>query len=1154
MSNSNLLNQQEDDVPVHLEYISRRKRRSLQQGIPLEADIVETFIRNTFRRKECVVFTKGTNEVCVGCGSPIDDHPGINGRSASATWNSADSTLRLPTNSYGKINFLSDRMKSAQYVRVSEETDPKDVVQLMYEYWRLPRPQLVISVTGGAQDFDLKPSLRHAFMRGLMRTATSTKAWIISGGSDAGVMQYIGQAQATFQSDVPILGIITWGVIMNRSTLECSSLYQPVTYVKTEQNSATATALEENHTHFVMVDDGSRGQFGREIALRAQLERELSIGGNTKVPTVLLVVQGGPGTIMTVHKAAEAGIPVIVVDCSGKAADLLAFAWRHVHDRERGVRGCRKKSNQSGCCMFEEDALNCPVIVQRVRETYGRDDAEFNEKQAFLILSSVRIKNRVTIYDIEDPNADLDSCMLRAILQGSGISVSEQLQLAIAWNRVDIARAEILSAANLRLTGSGQIDDALTDGLKSAFRLDRAEFFKLLLEQEASFLSVESEIEDFFATTVKFVSRDHYVHSLLRPPGLTLPLKPSEIIRRLLGEGYECPFGIEPAFDCMLWATVLNRYQMAFTIWKSWVRHPIRSALVAAAICRSLTSSSLVDRKFSGSLKHAAEKFEKLAEGVLSFAYSADMYTSFTILEDPWPVWTSGTVPNGLSCLDIAVWGNSHKFVTSSCCQMALSRRWLSGLSRSNYWENDVYYVVLICVICPLLIPFIKAEPLDGTDSREEKDCVYEVKANGNTQHPGESHYDPIDSKSMSSPSVDAADSVKHADIRALRRQTPVPAGRLPLLDKVFVFYNAPVVKFIMNTVMYVIYIMLFSYTSLTIFPEEIRPQEYVLMFWVGAMALEEAVQAVELSFTEWYKSLWNRFDFAIILVYSVSVILRVVGASDSSRKVVSVVVVLVFGRFLATFTIHHTLGPIIYVMRKMMEDFALFMVLVIVVSLGFGVAFEGLRDPRDQLILGDAFGQTFKEAFFRFHDELGAADSETLRDTAIADILFGIYLVLVSILFMNVINAMVRNQYVINLPHSHTLALLDNYSATQEFVTRPPIPAPFVVFFRLYLLLSTGSMMYRSNLRNSEMSLMDGDVISQFMADMRDQYLEVKDAQERTSVRGLAEQAVGKLTNVQEQLIQDGLRSFERLISFEHRLKRFEAETYSRLSALANK
>ena len=40
--------------------------------------------------------------------------------------------------------------------------------------------------------------------------------------------------------------------------------------------------LDPNHSHFILVDDGSQGQFGKEIEFRNQLEVELCKGRNLR--------------------------------------------------------------------------------------------------------------------------------------------------------------------------------------------------------------------------------------------------------------------------------------------------------------------------------------------------------------------------------------------------------------------------------------------------------------------------------------------------------------------------------------------------------------------------------------------------------------------------------------------------------------------------------------------------------------------------------------------------------------------------------------------------------------------------------------------------------------------------------------------------------
>lgn len=62
--------------------------------------------------------------------------------------------------------------------------------------WGLQAPKLIISVTGGAQKFTIPQRMKKAFKRGLIKAAASTGAWIITGGTNTGVMRLVGEAVA----------------------------------------------------------------------------------------------------------------------------------------------------------------------------------------------------------------------------------------------------------------------------------------------------------------------------------------------------------------------------------------------------------------------------------------------------------------------------------------------------------------------------------------------------------------------------------------------------------------------------------------------------------------------------------------------------------------------------------------------------------------------------------------------------------------------------------------------------------------------------------------------------------------------------------------------------------------------------------------------
>ncbi len=122
---------------------------------------------------------------------------------------------------------------------------------------------------------------------------------------------------------------------------------------KKKQAPNTDVFLDPNHTHFIFVDDGSEGQFGKEIEFRAHLEAELRKGKSLKyyenkrllkkrissklsssngmqqsdeeddnedensntetVPMILIVVQGGPNTLITVEESLKQSVPVLVL-------------------------------------------------------------------------------------------------------------------------------------------------------------------------------------------------------------------------------------------------------------------------------------------------------------------------------------------------------------------------------------------------------------------------------------------------------------------------------------------------------------------------------------------------------------------------------------------------------------------------------------------------------------------------------------------------------------------------------------------------------------------------------------------------------------------------------------------------------------------------
>lgn len=218
--------------------------------------------------------------------------------------------------------------KQATYVRLSEEhfakgspeddliSDPSKLIDILINKNKLAMrpPKLLISVTGGAQDFELDKNLELMLKRGLRRAAEATDAWVVTGGSNCGIMKYVGQAMSEIEHGlsnggnedvgkrVPTIGIATFGSLKEREELLTG-------HTHTFENEHKSS-LDQNHDLFFLVDDGSVNQFGKEIKFRTNFEKALRQrsfentdndsglasmfqNGRSKIFAVLLVVEGG---------------------------------------------------------------------------------------------------------------------------------------------------------------------------------------------------------------------------------------------------------------------------------------------------------------------------------------------------------------------------------------------------------------------------------------------------------------------------------------------------------------------------------------------------------------------------------------------------------------------------------------------------------------------------------------------------------------------------------------------------------------------------------------------------------------------------------------------------------------------------------------------
>ncbi|XP_010636524.1 transient receptor potential cation channel subfamily M member 1 isoform X2 [Fukomys damarensis] len=390
---------------------------------------------------------KDPNRCC--CGQLINQHirplpsvtPSKNGEESKQVemqpekWSVSKHTQSYPTDTYGILEFQGGGyFNKAMYIRVSYDTKPDSLLHLMVKDWQLELPKLLISVHGGLQNFEMQPKLKQVFGKGLIKAAMTTGAWIFTGGISTGVTSHVGDALKDHSSKsrgrVCAIGIAPWGMVENKEDL----LGKDVTRVyQTMSNPLSKlSVLNNSHTHFILADSGTLGKYGAEVKLRRQLEKHISLQKiNTRlgqgVPVVGLVVEGGPNVMSVVLEFLweDPPVPVVVCDGSGRASDILSFAHKYCEDGR-----------------ITNESLRDQLLVT-IQKTFNYSKTQSHQLFA-VIMECMKKKELVTVFRMgSEGQQDVEMAILTALLKGTNASAPDQLSLALAWNRVDIARSQI---------------------------------------------------------------------------------------------------------------------------------------------------------------------------------------------------------------------------------------------------------------------------------------------------------------------------------------------------------------------------------------------------------------------------------------------------------------------------------------------------------------------------------------------------------------------------------------------------------------------------------------------------------------------------------------------------------------------------------------
>ncbi|KAM9408888.1 transient receptor potential cation channel subfamily M member 7 isoform 2-T2 [Pholidichthys leucotaenia] len=526
------------------------------------------WIESTFTKRECVYIlpvSKDPHRCLPGCqvcqqlircccGRLVRQHAGFTASLATKysdvklgensnlsvpdleEWSVEKHTEASPTDAYGVVNFQGgSHSYKAKYVRLSYDSRPESILRLMLKEWHMELPKILISVHGGVQNFELHPRIKQVVGKGLIKAALTTGAWILTGGVNTGVAKHVGDALKEHSSrsskKICTIGIAPWGVIENRNDLIGRDIVAP--YQTLLNPLSKLNILNNLHSHFLLVDDGTVGKYGVEVKLRRDLEKHITLQRihariGQGIPVVALIFEGGPNVILTVLEYLQESPPVPVVVCegTGRAADILAYVHKQTEEGGGLPEG------------VEAD------IIATIKKTFN-----FSQSEAMhlfqTLMECMKSKKLITVFPVSsEETQEIDVAILRALLQGTNLSAFDQLVLTLAWDRVDIAKNHVFVYGQQLLVSS--LEQAMLDALV----MDRVDFVKLLIENGVSmhrFLTI-NRLEELY--NMKHPPNNPTLLHLVRdvkqshlPPNYRITLiDVGLVIEFLMGGTYRCNY------------------------------------------------------------------------------------------------------------------------------------------------------------------------------------------------------------------------------------------------------------------------------------------------------------------------------------------------------------------------------------------------------------------------------------------------------------------------------------------------------------------------------------------------------------------------------------------------------------------------------------
>ncbi|ELT97859.1 hypothetical protein CAPTEDRAFT_204381 [Capitella teleta] len=915
----------------------------------------------------------------------------------------APKEVLLPTLTFGDI-VVPDRFSNdasiwnwdtvsseRNYLKLHESSCKSDILELITSVWRIDLPNVVFAFSGGNAG-RIPEDIKKKFGTYLYNFCKSVGVWMVTDGMHSGNSRYLGRVFNTdlvpsaeeinpgFQRDVCFFGLSDWDQLGDPTLLHGISVeneyssyyfYPRELEIADEEIPSMLNPFQNVYLLFQIQEDSMlniRNEFLRQLkhcqvsqakssisaepvpttdncTVRSSCKQNslydtLMLRHDTEskvIPNATFVIGGDSTTLRQVRLAVKSEMSVIILHKTGPIATSLVEIY------------CRLEKLFPRSCIYQSD---------------------FTEKEDALLTELLMGGKHQCLFDGVDPEDCLDD--IKHIMKYRYFITILNFDRGRDCEFINVIQA---------LYKPFKRDQCVSIAMETNDLMFLITVFNREIDPEfdrGSSFATSKSLADLHAVNLLFENANIFkVNNLVcaPTPDIILPLV-GQIMHKLLGYRYKLLYQIETThldfllrddprqqfWHLFLYCVLACKFEFA-NYMLTLTQSPVGSALLAYKLLKNMSrmASRALENEKATLFTTWSLHFENQAVKIVNEMYKRSRKQAYVSINRELPC----DVGPYISPLSIA--GDSHaiNFMGSSCCQTYLQRVWTKNMLLTN---DDHFFVSTLALFPILNLPFILFFIKYEETEIPEKIVQREENAG----------------KSGLKTSLVSARTVGKSlgnDVKRLFYEAKW---------KIISFHTAPITKFNLTVVSYCVFLSILSYFFLC----ELSPfrslgdmctAEWVCYIWVISLIIEEVVYVVkmketgpmhELSRENIKSDAWSLFgkyslllglyrplvyyqnrsgnvlDIIMLTLYSITTIVRF-SISDEKFQLVRIFygfsLILFYSRTLRFLYVSRVIGPRIIAIKLMFVELIMFLVILLVFILSFGVAFQGLLHPNQE-------------------------------------------------------------------------------------------------------------------------------------------------------------------------------------------------------------